>query len=271
MELNKQLISNIIKSLTFKFPYSVDEWYNNLYFENYHYHSSFSNSSLADSPSSNKEFAERLKELGCKCIFSGEHGNQGNQFEVYVLSEQENLEYRHSSEAYWVKNRLEKDSTNCHINIVATTNNGREELNYILSVANEDGYYYKARLDLELLLNLNPNDFIITSACVAGWKYEDAEDIWLKFHEHFGDNFFLEVQAKNTDKQKELNKKILRMSNEHGINIIIGLDSHYIHQKDEIKRDKILEYKKVSYPEENGWYLDFPDAKEIIKDRKSVV
>lgn len=263
--MDKIKIQTLIDSLTFDFPYSADDWMGNLYFENYHYHSSFSNSSLADSPSSNEEYAEKLKELGCKCIFSGEHGNQGNQFEVYVLSEKNDLKYRHSTEAYWVKDRLEKDNTNCHINIIATNSEARKELNYILSIANQDGYYYKARLDLELLLNLNPNDFIITSACVAGWKYDDAEDIWLKFYEHFGDNFFLEIQSNNTEKQKSLNKKIIEMHKKYGIGIILGLDSHYINPEDSIKRDKILEYKDVHYPEEDGWYLDFPNAKEILK------
>ena len=57
--------------------------------------------------------------------------------------------------------------------------------------------------------NIPKDNVIVTSACVAGWNYEDAEDIWLKIHEYFGNNFFLEVQYHNTDKQKELNKKIL--------------------------------------------------------------
>ena len=95
-----------------------------------------------------------------------------------------------------------------------------KELNYILSEANISGYYYKPRLDLELILSLNPKNFIITSACIAGWKYNNADEIWLKIFKHFKDNFFLEVQYHNTDKQKQLNKHILDLSNKYNIQII---------------------------------------------------
>lgn len=198
-------------------------------------------------------------------MFSGEHGSQGNQFQVYKVAEQENLKYIHSSEAYWVKDRLEKDRTNCHIILAAKNKTGRKDINYALSIANEDGYYYKPRIDLELLFNIPKDNIIVTSACVSGWNYEDAEDIWLKIHEHFGDNFFLEVQCHNTESQKELNKKILRMAKEHNIQIICGLDSHYISKETSIKREQILKYKKISYPYEEGWYMDYPDTETVIK------
>lgn len=58
-------------------------------------------------------------------------------------------------------------------------------------MANIDGYYYKPRIDLELLFNIPKDNVIITSACLAGWNYEDAEEVWLKVHKYFGDNFFL--------------------------------------------------------------------------------
>lgn len=80
---------------------------------------------------------------------------------------------------------------------------GRRDINFALSMANIDGYYYKPRIDLELLFNIPKDNVIITSACLAGWNYEDAEEVWLKVHKYFGDNFFLEVQYHNTDKQKD--------------------------------------------------------------------
>ena len=267
MNIDKKIIENVIDNLTFKFPYTIDEYVNNPIIENYHYHSYFSNVGMADSPTNNESFAKRIKELNGKCIFSGEHGWQGNQFEVYEIAEKYGLKYRHSTEAYWVKNRLEQDRTNCHICLIALTPKAREDINYILSIANIDGYYGNPRIDLELLFSLNPNEVIVTSACVAGWKYDDAENIWLKVANYFGDNFFFEIQPHNTDKQKELNQKILKLSKEHNIQIICGLDSHYIDTDlDDIKREKILEYKKIKYDDEQGWYLDFPNI-EIIYNR----
>lgn len=258
MRRNK-LIEEIIPTLNFKFPYEINDYCKNLYFENYHCHKDFSNPTIADSGESIENYANRCHELKAKCLFSGEHGNQGNHFHVYTVAEKEKLKYRHSTEAYWVKDRHEKDRTNCHIVLVAKNAEGRRDINYALSMANIDGYYYRPRIDLELLMNIPKDNIIVTSACIAGWGYDDASDIWLKIHEHFQDNFFFEVQTNNTDPQKRLNERILRLSEKNKIDIIAGLDSHYINDVGEVKRNQILKYKKVTYPEEQGWFMDYPD------------
>ena len=260
-----QLIKQIIPSLTFKFPYSAEDYGKKLYLENYHCHKDFSNTSTPDCGELMNAYVDRIHEFGTKCLYSGEHGSQGNQFQVYKVAKNENLKYIHSSEVYWVKDRKEKDRANCHMIIVAKNAEGRGDINFALSMANLDGYYYKPRIDLELLFNIPKDNVIVTSACVAGWNYEDAEDIWLKIHDYFGENFFLEVQYHNTDKQKELNKKILQIAKKYNIQIICGLDSHYVKEENSIKRDQILKYKNINYPDEEGWYLDYPDTKTVIK------
>lgn len=284
----EELISKIIKKLKFNFPYSAEEYLKNLVIENYHKHTDFSNHSSPDSAESMVNYAERTIEFKGKCLFSGEHGTQGNIFETYNIANKYDLKYIHSVEAYWVKDRLKeypeidketgeyktdaktceikthKDRSNCHMVIVAKNDEGRKDINFALSMANEDGYYYKPRLDLELLFNIPKENIFVTSACVAGWKYEDAEDIWLKIHKHFGDNFFLEVQNHNTPKQIELNKKILKLAKKHNIQMICGLDSHYVKQENSIKRDQILKYKGVTYEDESGWFLDYPSGQEIF-------
>lgn len=260
----KNLIEKIIPTLTFKFPYSVDDYAENLYLENYHCHKDFSNVSTADCAESIENYANRIHQFGTKCLFSGDHGSQGNQFYVYKVAENEKLKYIHSCEAYWVKDRKEKDRANCHMVIAAKNAEGREDINYALSIANEDGYYYKPRIDLDLLFNIPKDNVIVTSACISGWNYEDAEDIWLKIHDYFGDNFFLEIQYHNTEKQKRLNERILSLAKKHNIQIICGLDSHYVKEENSVKRDQILKYKDISYPDEYGWYMDYPDTKTVI-------
>lgn len=288
MRITKEKIEELIPKLRFKFPYSSEDFAENLYLENYHSHTDMSNSSVPDCAESIQNYALRIKELGAKCLYSGEHGNQGNQFEVFTIAEEENLRYRHSAEAYWVKDRLKeypsidketgefkrdkkgnisktKDRANCHICLIAKNAEGREDLNYILSIANIDGYYFQPRLDLELLLSIPKNNMIVTTSCLAGWKYEDAEEYWLKLANHFGDDFFVEMQYHNTDKQKDINKRALSFAKKYNLQIIAGLDSHYIKSANSIKRDQILKYKKVSYPDEEGWYMDYPDTKEVIR------
>lgn len=263
------LINRIIPTLKFKFPYTAEEYLENLFVENYHKHTDFSNVFSPDSAESIENYAKATIDYKGKCLFSGEHGSQGNVFLTYKVAEKNELKYRHSVEAYWVKDRFEKDRANCHIVLIAKNEEGREDINFALSLANEEGYYYKPRLDLDLLMKIPKNNVIVTSACGFGWKYDDAEEMWLKIHKHFGDNFFLELQNHNTIIQKKINQNISRIAKENNIQVICGLDSHFSKQENSIKRDQILKYKGVTYPEEEGWYMDYPDGKEIFKRFKN--
>lgn len=265
MKITKEKIDKLISTLSFRFPYSSEDFIEHLYLENYHCHKDFSNASVPDCAESIENYADKIKEYGAKCLFSGEHGNQGNQFHVYKCAENNKLKYRHSSEAYWVKDRHDSDRSNCHICLVAKNEQGRKDLNFALSIANIDGYYYQPRLDLELILNIPKENMIVTSACIAGWKYDDAEDIWLKIANHFGNNFFLELQNHNTEPQKRLNKRILQFAKKHNLQIICGLDSHYVKDGNDVKRDQIQKYKGIHYDDEDGWYMDYPDTKEVIR------
>lgn len=185
MKLTEQIVKEAMTKMPFKSPYSPSEWLEHLYLENYHCHKDFSNVAVTDCAESIENYAKRIKELGSgQCLYSGEHGSQGNQFHVYKVAEQYGLKYRHSAEVYWVKDRHSKDRANCHMMIVAKNPEGRKDLNYILSIANEDGYYYQPRIDLELLFSVNPENFIVTSACfTAGNRvltkdgYKNIEDI----------------------------------------------------------------------------------------------
>lgn len=264
----KELIKKIIPTLNFPFPYSPEEYAENLFIENYHKHTYETNCVQIDCAESIDAYATQTLSYGGKCLFSGEHGWQGNVYYTYKKCEESNLKFRYSTEAYWVKDRFEKDRTNNHILLIAKNDEGRKDLNYALSLANEEGYYYKARLDLDLLFKIPKDNVYVTSACIAGWKYDDAEDIWLKMHDYFGDNFFLEIQCHNTEPQKKLNKRILKLAKDNDIQIICGLDSHYVKEENRVKRDQILKYKGIKYEDEEGWYLDYPSGKEIFNRLK---
>lgn len=267
MELTEEKVQRAMDKMPFKSPYTAEEWLKHLYLENYHCHKDFSNICMTDSAESIENYAKRIKEYGSgQCLYSGEHGSQGNQFHVYKVAEQYGLKYRHSAEAYWVKDRHEKDRANCHIMIVAKNAEGRKDLNYILSMANIDGYYYKPRIDLELLLSVNPDNFIVTSACIGFWKYEDSEQIVLKLAEHFGKNFFLEIQYHNTQKQKDLNKRIIDIAQRYDLPLICGLDSHWVLEENRLKRDYMQKDKEIEFnPDEDGWYMDYPNTQTVIQ------
>ena len=237
-------------------------------YQNYHKHSHVSNIILADSVSTNEDFCKRAVELGHQIISSCEHGTQGNYRECATLAEKYNLHWRYVTEAYFVKDRNEKDKTNAHMILAAKTQKGVGDLNYILSEANITGYYYRPRIDLDLLLSLDPCDVFITTACVGGifrYGYEEAERLIQIIHRHFKDSFMLEVQYHHTDKQKEVNRFILSMYRKYGIPLIMGTDSHYINPEDAALRDQRLEANHIKYEDEEGWFMDYPSDDEAYQ------
>lgn len=229
-------------------------------YANYHRHSHYTNVLIPDSIATNEDYAKRAVEIGDPLLSSVEHGWAGRYIETYRLAKQNNLKCLIGAEAYWVKDRTQPDSTNCHMCVMAKNENGRRALNDALSEANLTGFYFKPRLDLELLHSLPADDIWITTACVAGWKYEDMDEIVSDLHDHFGNNMFLEVQYHNTEKQIELNSHILKLHDKLKVPIIMGCDSHYINEKDAQYRSDFIESKNISYPDEEGWYLDYPDG-----------
>ncbi len=231
---------------------------------NYHSHSHYSNVIVPDSTISNKDRANRVLELEQNVLSSVEHGYVGRPIEIIELSKQYNLKPLLGVETYYVRDRKEKDKTNAHLILLAKNEEGRKEINWALSEGNVSGYYYRARIDDELLFNINPNNVWVTSACLGGiWKYEDADDIVLKMKSYFGLNFFLEVQAHNVEPQKELNQRIVNLSKKHNIKIIAGADSHMIFPNQAKDRDDYLLSRGIEYPEEQGWFLDFPSYDEF--------
>ena len=232
-------------------------------YNNYHCHTHFSNLRTPDSVVKYDDYINRIKELGYGCLFTTEHGSQGNYLQAYQMAKQNNIPFRFGVEAYWVTDNQEKDKTNNHIIILAKNMNGLKKINYALSMANIDGFYHKPRLSLSDILNLPKDDVFITTACVGfnGYGFEKSKEIILQLHNKFGNNFMLEVQPNNTELQKEWNKFLLTFN----IPIIAGMDSHFIYPQDKEMRDAFIRSKNIAYDNEEGWYMDFPDYNEVIK------
>lgn len=233
--------------------------------QNYHKHTDDTNPIISDSAMTYEMLAQKTIKNNGKILSSVAHGWQGRYHICYEVAKKYGLKFIFGTEAYFVKDRFQKDSTNAHIILLAKNKNGMKSINEVLSIANETGYFYKARIDFDLIFNvLSKDDVFITSACVGGWKYEDSEEIWVKFYNHFKDNFMLEVQLHNTDYQKEINQKILNLNKRYGIKYILGLDSHYIDKEDKELRDILLASKKIQYHEsECGWEMHYPTNEEI--------
>lgn len=230
-------------------------------YKNYHKHDHYGNPWAMDVVVKPEEYCKRAIELGHDSVFTVNHGVTGNIFEWMELSKQYGLKMHYGTEAYYVKDRFEKDRSNKHLIVIAKNNDGVMQLNDIMTEAHSAGFYYKPRIDYELLCSLNPNNFVITTACVAGiWN---EPELILALHRKFGKNFFLEVQAHPIDIQVEVNKEILRLSKEAKIPIIHANDSHYIYPEDSRYREILQKAKEMNYEYEDEMVLDYPDEDEI--------
>ena len=235
-------------------------------YTNYHKHTQYSNITTVDTPLTAQKYIERIKELGHTSYSTVEHGYHGGMtgiLEAYDLCKKNNLKLLIGAEGYFVKDRYEKNKSNYHIVLMCLNEDGRKELNFALSEANMNGYYYKPRIDYNLILNLTPQNFIITSACVAGLLND--EEIIKKLHNHFGENFFLEVQSHNHPTQIKYNKLALDMADKYNIQLIHGNDTHYITEQDKENRNILLKGKGMNYGDEDAFELDYPSYEEIVE------
>ena len=262
----------------------MEENFANKKYYNYHKHDHKSNPVTLDVVSKLEDYCKRAIELGHDAIFTTNHGIQGDIFEATTLAHQYNLKLIVGAEGYYVPNRKEKDKSNRHIILIALNHEGIRELNYIISESFTTGFYYKPRIDDELLFSLTPENFIITTACIAGlWN---DEDLIKRLKEHFKGNFYLEVQNHNEEAQKNANKKIIELSKKYNIKLIHANDSHYIYPEEKKEWDKItindkeyellpanrdlfLRAKGIIYEEESNFILDYPDYDTIVERYKT--
>ena len=242
---------------------------------------------LTDSVATNEDYAKRAVELGQTVLSSCEHGMAGAYRECYDLAQKYGLKWRYVAEVYFVEDRLAEDENglrdrkNCHMILAAKTEKGMGDLNEIISEANISGYYYRPRVDMELLMRLDPKDVFVTTACIAGvwaygyssdkesgkWNYdfEKPDALVRKLHAHFRDSFMLEVQYHDTEKQKVLNRHILDLYRKEGIPIIAGMDSHFIYPEEAELRKMRLEANHLFYEDEDGWMMDYPSEEEAYR------
>lgn len=229
------------------------------------------------------------------CLNVIEHFNNEHKEDV---ENYEPIRFVYGIEGYFVKHHEDKDDTNNHIILLAKNINGMKALNkanaktFISKETIENGnaklffdydgtepYFYKRnRYDLDLLLSLPPKDVMVTTACVGFWGYSTADgrlidatetdEIILKLHNHFKENFFLEVQANKSELQKEINLHILELSKKYGIEIISATDSHGITNDNLIEKKELIKSTnkgKLFYDNGDDFYEDFPSVEELYR------
>ena len=222
-----------------------------LNFTHLHVHTEYS---LLDGSSKIKELVARTKELGMDSIAITDHGVMYGVIDFYRAAREAGIKPIIGCEVYVAPNSRFDRETNTsearynHLVLLAENNQGYANLMKIVSKGFTEGFYYKPRIDIEVLEEYHEG-IIALSACLAGIVsmnlrrgfYEEAKKEALRLREIFGeDNFFLELQDHGMPEQQLVNQQILRLSQETGIPMVATNDIHYIYAEDATPHDILL-------------------------------
>lgn len=219
-------------------------------FTHLHVHTEYS---LLDGSNKIKELVARTKELGMDSVAITDHGVMYGVIDFYRAAMAAGIRPIIGCEVYVApKSRFDKagqqDNKYNHLVLLAENNTGYHNLMKLVSRGFTEGFYYKPRVDMEVLREYHEG-IIALSACLAGivpeyiqkGLYEDANLKALELQEVFGKgNFFLEIQDHGIPVQKTVNQSLLRMSQETGIELVATNDIHYTYAEDEKPHDILL-------------------------------
>ncbi len=220
-------------------------------FTHLHVHTEYS---LLDGSNKIKEYVKRVKELGMDSAAITDHGVMYGVVDFYKACKEEGINPILGCEVYVAPNsRFDKELTGgedryYHLVLLAENNIGYENLTKIVSRGFTEGYYYKPRVDMELLRKCHEG-IIALSACLAGEvpRYiqkgllDEAKKAALKYQDCFGKgNYFLELQDHGLPEQRMVNTSLLQISKELNIPLVATNDVHYTYDADVKPHDILL-------------------------------
>lgn len=220
-------------------------------FAHLHVHTEYS---LLDGSNKITEYVNRVKELGMTAAAITDHGAMYGVIDFYKAATAAGINPVIGCEVYVAPNsRFDREHVSgedryYHLVLLAENNTGYYNLVKIVSKGFVDGYYYRPRVDMEVLLAYHEG-VIAASACLAGevqrellrGDYQKAKEAALKYEACFGKgNFFLELQDHGIPQQKMVNPQLIRLSEETGIELIVTNDVHYTYAADVEAHDILL-------------------------------
>lgn len=220
-------------------------------FAHLHVHTEYS---LLDGSNKIKEYVGRVKELGMNSAAITDHGVMYGVIDFYRAAKAAGIKPILGCEVYVAPNsRFDRELAGgedryYHLVLLAENNTGYANLMKIVSKGFVEGYYYKPRVDKEVLRTYSEG-IIALSACLAGevqryiskGLYDEAKNKALEYEEIFGKgNYFLELQDHEIPEQAFVNQKLMQMSEELGIELVATNDVHYTYAEDEKPHDILL-------------------------------
>ncbi len=232
---------------------------NNRNFTHLHVHTQYS---ILDGASNIKELIAKAKKNGMTALAITDHGNMFGVKEFYNEARAQKIKPIIGCEAYVAENsRFEKtgkdDRSGHHLILLAKNHTGYRNLVKLVSRSYTEGFYYKPRIDKELLWE-HREGIIVCSACLGGEvpqvlmnKSEaDAEKVILEFRKYFGGDYYLELQrhpsgdpridSEVLDNQKRVNTQLVKLAEKHNIKLIASNDVHFINDLDAGAHDRLI-------------------------------
>lgn len=220
-------------------------------FTHLHVHTEYS---LLDGSSKISEITKQAKALGMDSLAITDHGVMYGVIAFYEAARKVGIKPILGCEVYVAPgSRFDKEAGQSedkynHLVLLAENNQGYQNLMKIVSIGFTEGFYYKPRVDKEVLAKYHEG-IIATSACLAGevqrylsrGMYETAKDVALEYEKIFGkDNFYLELQDHGIPEQRYVNPQLMRMHDETGIGLVCTNDVHYTYADDVEAHDILL-------------------------------
>ena len=219
-------------------------------FAHLHTHTAYS---LLDGEGTVKKILDRAKELGQTSMAITDHGCMFGVIDFYEYAKSIGIKPVLGCEVYVAarghKDKIhELDSSSSHLILLAKNNTGYKNLMNIVSIGYVDGFYYKPRIDLDILRE-NSEGIIALSACMLGvlskkilaGNYEEAKQSAQEFINIFGrENYFIEIQDHGIYEQKMLNRELIRLARELDLGIVATNDIHYVRQEDAEFQDVLM-------------------------------
>ena len=218
-------------------------------FVHLHIHSEFS---LLDGANRIKDLPVRAKELGMKAMAITDHGVMYGVIDFYKACKKEGIKPIIGCEVYVApRSRLNKepniDNKYNHLILLAKDNQGYKNLSKLVSIGFTEGYYYKPRIDLEVLEKYHEG-LICLSGCLAGsvnqallnGQNEKAEEIALWHKKVFGEDYYIEIQNNGIREQVLANQKLIQLARKLDIPIVATNDAHYLKKEDAYNHEILL-------------------------------
>ena len=256
-------------------------------FVHLHNHSEYS---LLDGASKVKKIVEKAKNSGMSAVALTDHGNMFGAIEFYRAAKSAGIKPILGFEGYIAPtNRMDREiKGNYHITLLAENEQGYKNLMKLTTFSYTEGFYYKPRIDKELLRRYSEG-VIAGSACLHGEiqikllnnDYEAAKKAVYEYKEIFGkDNFFMEIMRHGLDDQKRIDSYIIRLAHETDTPLVATNDCHYLNKPDALAQDALLciqtnhlmeEENRMKMGTHEFYFKTEDEMLEVFKDRPEFV